>query len=140
MSKIALTLALVLCIAACHPKATAPVPGTINSFDAYSARVIGDSQEAIMSAKAWQACSDAAVKVPFVTLDGETRPCDPAAPAFPTAGRPILFQAENSYNVALAAAQAYHAGATSDTAGLTQAITQLGVAISNLLTSLGKAH
>jgi hypothetical protein len=136
-----LTAGLLGCLAvvlACHPKATAPVPGTINSFDAYAARVIGDSQEALLSAKAWELCSDAG-NAPFVTFDGQTRECTAGAPAFPVAGRPILFKAELAFNTALAASQTYHATGSSDTTVLAQAITQLGIAIGDLLTGIGRA-
>ena len=138
-----LLLPLLLILTACHPKATAPVPGTISTLDAYAARVIGDSQEALLSAKAWELCSDSrntAGGAPFVTFDGVTRPCDPTAPAFPAAGRPVLFRAEQSYNLALGAAQTYHSTGSGDTAALTQAITQLGVAVADLLNSIGKGH
>lgn len=141
MKSLLLTVVMALALSsACSKKAiTAPVPGTINTFDAYSARVIGDAQEAILSAKAWEMCSDSA-SAPFVTVDGSTRPCDVTAPKFPAAGRPYLFQAEEAYNVALAAAQTYHAGASSDTTGLAQGLTQLSLAIGNLLSNIGKAH
>ena len=126
-------------VVACHPKATAPVPGTINTFDAYAARVIGDSQEALLSAKAWELCSDAKT-APFVTFDGVTRECVAGAPEFPAAGRPILFKAELSYNTALAASQTYHATGSTDSTVLAQAITQLGVAIGDLLNGIGRGR
>lgn len=131
-------LILLLLLTGCAKKVVAPVPGTINTFDAYSARVVGDAQEALRSAKAWELCSDSG-SAPAVTFDGITRPCDATAPKFPAAGRPILFKAEQSYNVALAAGQAYHSGASSDTAGLTQALTTLSLAIGDLLTGIGRA-
>lgn len=132
-----LPIVLVLGLAGCHPKATAPVPGTINTFDAFAARTLGDAQAALLGAKTWELCSDAQFP-PTVSYDGNTYVCDSTAGTFPAAGRPVLFKAETSYNVALAAAQAYHAGASSDTAGLTQALTTLGVDIGNMLASIGR--
>lgn len=121
----------------CAKKMEAPVPGTINTFDAYSARVIGDAQAALLGAKTWELCSDG-VFPPTVTFDGQTVVCDGTAGPFPAAGRPILFKAEESYNLALAAAKAYHSGAGGDTAGLSAALTTLGVDIGNLLAGIGK--
>jgi hypothetical protein len=136
MKLLSLILALTL-LTGCAKKVTAPVPGTINTFDAYAARSIGDAQEAIMATKAWETCSDQ--KFPAqVIIDGETRACDASGGAFPQAGRPILFKAETSYNVALAAAQSYHSGATGDTTGLAQALTQLGVDIGTMLNGIGR--
>ena len=139
MRKLLLGLLLLGCLG-CNKKAVqAPVPGTINTFDAYAARTVGDAQEALMSAKTWESCSDQ--KFPIaVTIDGETRGCDASSGPFPASGRPILFKAEGTYNLALSAAQAYHSGASQDTAGLTQALTQLGLDIGNLLTSVGKGR
>jgi len=131
---------LVLALAAgigCAKKVTAPVPGTINTFDAYAARSIGDAQVALISAKTWESCSDKSFPQ-TVTFDGNTYPCDATAGPFPSVARPFLFKAEQTYDLALSAAQAYHSGATLDTAGLTQALTQLGIDIGNMLTSAGK--
>jgi hypothetical protein len=138
MNIVLLALALAFGVG-CAKKSTAPVPGTINTFDAYAARTIGDAQQALVSTKAWEFCSDQ--KFPAqVSFDGNSYPCDPAAGPFPSVGRPILYKAEQSYNVALSAAQAYHSGASSDTAGLTQALTQLGIDIGQLLTGIGKGN
>ena len=135
-------MAMALGLGACQKRAVAPVPGTINTFDAYAARAIGDAQEAILSAKAWELCSDAASQgapVPSVTFDKETRACPVDQPAFPAAGRAILFKTELSYNVALAAAQTYHAGAAGgDTTVLTQALGQLSSAVADLLNGIGR--
>jgi len=133
-----LALSLSLMTLGCGNRAAqAPVPGTINTFDAYAARSIGDAQAALLAAKTWEFCSDQHFPA-SVTFDNQTYQCDPTAGPCPLVGRPILYRAEQSYNLALAAAQAYHSGATSDTAGLTQAITQLGIDIGQLLTSVGK--
>lgn len=119
--------------------AAAPVPGTINSFDAYAARTIGDAQAAIVGAKTWELCSDAQFPL-TVSFDNYTNSCDHTAGPFPASGRPILLHAEQSYNLALDAAKTYHAGASADTALLTQALTQLGIDIGNLLAGIGKGH
>jgi hypothetical protein len=130
-------LALLLAASCAKQPAAAPVPGTINTFDAFAARTIGDAQAALVGAKTWELCSDANFP-PTVTFDTYTNSCDPTAGKFPAVGRPILYKAEQSYNIALAAAQSYHAGASSDTAGLTQALTTLGIDIGTMLTGIGK--
>ena len=123
-------MAMALGLGACQKHVAAPVPGTIDTFDAYAGRALGDAQEAILSTKAWELCSDAAsqgASVPSITFDKTTRSCPVDQPSFPAAGRPILFKAELAYNVALAAAQTYHAGAAGgDTTVLTQAPPKMG--------------
>lgn len=135
-----LVLALTLGIAGCVKNAAvAPVPGTINTFDAYAARTIGDAQTALVSAKTWELCSDQ--KFPAtVSFDGYVNSCDSTAGPFPASGRTVLFKAEQSYNLALATAQAYHSGASADTTGLTAALTTLGVDIGQMLTGIGRGH
>lgn len=133
---IALTMALTV---GCHKTVTAPVPGTINTFDAYAARTVGDAQIALVSAKTWELCSDQSFPA-TVTFDSYTNSCDKTAGPFPAVGRAYLLKAEQSYNVALSAAKAYHAGASSDTAGLTTALTELGTDIANMLTGIGKGQ
>lgn len=140
MKKLLPLLLLCLVTAGCAKKATAPVPGTIDSFDAFAARSIGDAQEALLSSKTWELCSDQNFPVTVEVEPGKTRVCDNSSGPFPKAGRPILFKAEKSYNVALDAAKSYHAGATNDTMALTQALTQLGIDIGSLLTGIGKGH
>lgn len=136
MKKI-LVLVFAVFLTGCPKKTAAPVPGTINTFDAYAARVIGDAQTALTGAKTWEMCSDQHFPL-TVSFDNETFLCDSNAGPFPAAARPALFRAEQAYNVAEAAGQAYHAGGSSDVQGLTQALTQLGVAIGEALTSIGK--
>lgn len=131
---------LPLLMVGCAKKATAPVPGTIDSFDAFAARSIGDAQEALLSSKTWELCSDQNFPPAVEVESGKTRVCDNSSGPFPKAGRPILFKAEKSYNVALDAAKSYHAGATNDTVALTQALTQLGIDIGSLLAGIGKGH
>lgn len=138
--RLLVTLLVVMGFVGCAAKqpVQAPVPGTINTLDAYAARTVGDAQAALVSAKTWELCSDQSFP-PTVTFDTYTNSCDPTAGKFPAVGRPFLFKAEASYNIALAAAQAYHSGAGSDTAGLTTALTTLGIDIGNLLAGIGKA-
>ena len=98
-----LTLVAALGCAAKKTPSTLP-PGAINQFDATSFRVLSDAQAAINSVK-----SDIAA--------GKIKPSD--------AEKKILNQIIADYNKANDLYQAYHAGATTDTTGLSQAITQL---------------
>lgn len=135
-----LMLALMLCFAsACKKPVTAPVPGTINTFDAYAARAVGDAQAALVSAKTWEFCSDQSFPA-TVTFDGNSYQCDKTAGPFPVAGRPYLYKAEQAFAVAQSAAYAYHTAASSDTTGLSQALVSLGAAIGDMLTTIGKGH
>jgi hypothetical protein len=130
---------LVLLTVACQKKViTAPVPGSIDSVDAYSFRFLADAQAALLSIKGWELCSDQAFPM-IVTFDGQTFPCDKTAGPFPSIARPVLLKAEESYNIAQAAGHAYHAGASKDAAGLQNALTQLGTDISSMLGVAGKA-
>jgi len=131
-------LAILLAVGCTKNPVAAPVPGTINTFDAFAARSIGDAQAAIIGVKTWEICSDKGFP-PTVTFDGQTFACDASQTPFPAAGRKYLFLAENLYNTALAAAQSYHAGVTSDTTALSQAITQLGIAVGDMLTNTGRS-
>jgi hypothetical protein len=134
-AKIAPVLLFALLLAGCHKQVTAPVPGSINTIDAYAFRAISDAQAVVTSFKTWEACSDQ--KFPAsVTFDGATWPCDPGAGAFPARMRPLLYQSETAYNVALAAGQAYHSGASNDANGLENALNSLSQAITALLTSV----
>jgi hypothetical protein len=133
-----LMLTMLFAVGCTKNPVAAPVPGTINTFDAFAARSIGDAQAAILGVKAWETCSDQQFP-PTVTFDGQTFACDSSKTPFPASGRQYLFIAENSYNVALGAAQTYHAGASQDTTALTQAITQLGIAVSGMLTNVGRS-
>lgn len=127
-------------LAGCATKAVqAPVPGSINTFDAYAFRSLADAQAALLSVKTWETCSDSSFP-PTVTFDGQTVACDSTAGTFPVAGRPLLFKAEQTYNATQAAGHAYHSGATQDASGLTSALTQLGIDISSLLSGVGKGN
>lgn len=139
MKKLLIPLLMLVCLGCGKKAVQAPVPGTINTFDAYAARSIGDAQEALLSAKGWELCSDKGFP-PTVEFDNQTRGCDASAGPFPKAGRPYLYKAEQTYNAALDAAKAYHNGAVGDTAGLTQALTQLGIDIGNMLAGIGRGH
>jgi hypothetical protein len=117
-----------LTLAGCTKQVTAPVPGTINTMDAYAARIIGDAGAAIRSVKLWEVCSDSAFPA-TVTFDSVTSPCDSTAGLFPASFRAPLFKVEKSYNIALVAGRAYHAGAGKDTTALTAALAQLSADI-----------
>ena len=91
----------------CASKKTAsnPLPeGAINQFDATSFRVLADAQAAINSVKG------------DITA-GKLNPTENE--------KKILNQIIDDYNGANTLYQAYHSGATSDTAGLSRAINQL---------------
>lgn len=127
----------ILTVGCAKHAAQAPVPGTINTFDAYAARAVGDAQAALVAAKTWEFCSDQNFPA-SVSFDNASYACDKTAGPFPSAGRPVLLKAEQSFNLALSASLAYHSGATSDTAGLTQALTQLGIDVGSMFTTTGK--
>lgn len=130
-------LLLALSLVGCHKAAvTVPVPGSINTVDAYAYRSVSDAQAALTSVKTWEQCSVMQFP-PTVTVDGVVAVCDPAAGPFPAAYKGVLDDAINAYNVAQAAAKAYHAGAISDTTALTAAITQLTSSIAAMLTKVG---
>lgn len=138
MKRLLLVAVITLMTGCAKQPAQAPVPGSINSTDAWAFRVISDAQAAIRQIKGWETCSDQ--KFPgTVNFDGASFTCDPTAGTFPASARQPLFQAENSYNIAEAAGNAYHAGASSDTVGLTTAVTNLTSAIVQMFTAAGKA-
>lgn len=137
MRRFLLPILLSLALAGCaHKAAQAPVPGSVDALDAYAYRAVSDAQAAITSVKTWQQCA-AANFPPTVNVDGAAEKCDATAGPFPAAAKPLLNTAIHSYDVAQAAGQAYHAGASKDAQGLAQALTTLGIDISNLLTKTG---
>lgn len=137
MKKLLVTFAACIVLTACAKKPVqAPVPGSINSLDAWSYRIISDSQASIHSIKIWEECSAASFPI-TVTVDGTTEVCDPKAGTFPVQYKPQLNLAIQAENTASAAGKAYHSGASNDANGLTSAVTQLTQAISQLMTSLG---
>jgi hypothetical protein len=138
MKRIATIVLLAIGLAGCAAKqpAAPPVPGSINTLDAYAYRVVSDAQAAIHSLKGWETCSDQKFP-PSVTFDNQTFNCDSTAGPFPAKGRSYLLDAERAYNIAEAAGQSYHAGASNDTTGLTNALNQLSQAIAAMLSSTG---
>jgi len=129
-------LALAVMPGCARKTVTAPVPGSINTLDAYAFRTLADASAAISSVKLWQQCSAASFP-PTVVVDGNSQVCDPKAGSFPDADKEYLNTAIRSYNVAESAGQAYHAGASNDTTALSAALTQLGVDVANLLSRTG---
>jgi len=111
MKRLLALLLLSLSLAGCAAKSpvTAPVPGSINSFDALSYRTLMDAQAAIQSVK---------------------------GSALATQQKAVVNQAIQDYNVAEAAWQAYHAGATSNPAALTAAINALVADVAAITTQL----
>lgn len=106
MSKVKLFFVVLALAAAmgCARKVAAPLPGAINSFDSISYVTLMDTQAAINAVK-----DDVAAGK--ITLS-------------PTQ-KTVLNQAIQDYDIAQASWQAYHSGATGDTAGLTAAINQI---------------
>ena len=111
-----LVMAATLIFSGCAAKQppSAPVPGSINAFDATSFRVLSDAQAMINSIKF-------DVSTGNLTLS-------------PTQKK-VLNQAIADYNVGESAWQAYHAGATGDTTTLGKAITDLVNDIASLVSS-----
>jgi len=103
----------VLVLAACpnNPKPQTLPPGALNQFDATSYTSLMGAQAVLNSVKA----------------DASKLPPD---------AKPALNKAIESYNVAEAAWQAYHAGKTGDQATLTQAISQAVTDVATLLTQI----
>lgn len=132
-----LLLLLAVTLTGCAKKTvTAPVPGSINTVDAYAFRSLADAQAALHSVKTWEQCS--AQSFPMtVTVDGNAEVCDPKAGTFPPSGKQPLNDAINAYNIAQAAAKAYHSGATQDATVLTADLTALSTFIANLLSQAG---
>jgi len=99
-----LLLALTLLAAlGCAKKVSAPVPGSINSFDALSYQTLMDVQAAITAVK----------------LDISSGKFAPTP-----AQKAVVNQAITDYDLAEAAWHAYHSGATGDATGLSTAINQ----------------
>jgi hypothetical protein len=112
-----LVLVLLTLTVACHKTVTAPVPGQLNTFDAYAYRVLADAQAAINDFKA----SVAAGKIV------ET-------PTLKT----VLNQAITDYNVANAAYQGWHAaGGNGPTAPVAAALNQVNADITNVSAQAG---
>lgn len=119
MRKRALCLGLIATIAltvGCAKHVAAPVPGAINVFDSTSYRTLVDAQAAIQSVKA--------------DVANGKKTLNPTEKA-------VLNQAIQDYNIAQAAWQAYHAGATQDTTTLASAINQLVLDIAGIASKIG---
>jgi hypothetical protein len=113
---VALALALSLAGLGCANKAaTAPIPGAINSFDQMSYQTLMDAQAGINAIKA-----DIASGKVTLTATQKT----------------VLNQSIQDYDLAQAAWQVYHSGATSNTAALTAAINQIVADIAALATQI----
>jgi hypothetical protein len=114
----------------------APVPGAVDTVDAWAFRIVSDSQAALHSVKTWQQCTVHGFP-PSVLVDLTSQTCDIKTGPFPTSATPALNDAIEAYNLAEAAGQAYHSGRSADIAGLTSAVNQLSQAISSLLSKTG---
>jgi hypothetical protein len=115
-AKLTLLLLSIVLAAGCSTKSTQPVlPGAINSFDQTSYQTLMDAQAAIGAVKA-----------------------DVAGGKFTlTAAQKTVFnQAIADFNVAEAAWQTYHAGATNNVAALTTAINQLVADVAAIATQI----
>lgn len=134
-----LLLPAVLVIAiGCHKQAQAPIPGQINSFDGWAYRIVFDAQATLQGVKGWEQCADGQWPA-HVNFDGITFDCTKLKKVgFPNAARPLLFHAEQSYNLAMNSQKAYHAGTSSDTSSLQAALNALSADITALLTSTQK--
>ncbi len=118
IAMVAVTLIAMTLATGCAKKAVAPVPGQLNTFDAYAYRVLADSQAAINDFKA----SVASGKV------AET-------PALKT----VLNQAITDYNAANMAYQGWHAaGGGGMTAPIAAALNQMNADITNITANGGK--
>jgi hypothetical protein len=137
MKRYILILMLTLTIGCAKKPVTAPVPGSINTLDAWAFRIISDAQASITSVKTWEQCTAAGANPGTVTVDGVQQTCDPTAGAFPMQYKPQLNLAITSLNTASAAGKAYHSGASNDTAGLTNAVNQLAQSITQLMSQIG---
>lgn len=110
--QLAVTIVVLALAMGCAKKAVAPVPGQLNTFDAYAYRVLADTQAALNSFKA----------------DVEAGKLV-ATPTLKTA----LNQAITDYNAANAAYQAWRAaGGTGDTLPVTRAINQAQADVSGV--------
>jgi hypothetical protein len=135
MKKIILLLVLVMTGCAKKP-VQAPVPGSIDTTDAWAYRIIADSSKAIHSVKTWEQCSVQNFPI-TVDIDGATELCDSKAGPFPMQYKDDLNTAINALNAAASVAKAYHDGGSTDTARLTAAVDQLSSSISVLLSHVG---
>ena len=115
MKQISILILLLSCSVGCAKKVNAPIPGQINSFDATSYRALSDAQAVINSVK-----SD--VNSGALTLSDSQKA--------------VFNKMIADYNVGESAWQAYHAGATNDTAALETAIDNLVSDIAKVATDI----
>jgi hypothetical protein len=114
MRKVLAIALLITLTVACHKTVTAPVPGQLNTFDAYAYRVLFDSQAAINSFKASPSAQVPAVKT-------------------------VLNQAISDYNIAEGAYQAWHAtGGSGDTTTISNAISRVQADIAGIAAQGGR--
>lgn len=134
MKSLLLTFVISLTLGCANRAAQAPVPGAVNSFDAWAFRIIDDSDASVHAAKIWYQCT--ATPAATVSVDGKDEPCHIDHP-FPMQFKDDLNAAINALNTAKAAGSAYHSGVSHDEQGLTNAVTQLSIAVANLLSHIG---
>jgi hypothetical protein len=109
---VVIAILTILTMACAKHAVQAPVPGQLNTFDAYAYRVLADSQAALNSFKA-------------DVTSGKLVP----SPTFKT----VLNQAIADYNAANSVYQAWHAaGGTGSTQQLSQQINQVSTDIGTL--------
>lgn len=114
MKRVTIVILLSLSLVGCHKAVSAPVPGQLNTFDAYIYRVLLDSQAAINSFKGSPSAQNPSVK-------------------------PILNQAIADYDIVEAAYQTWHAaGGTGDASVLTQGVNKLQGDITGIAAAGGK--
>lgn len=136
-----LCILLLLGLTGCAKKVVSPpVPGSINSLDAFAFRVLSDAQAALTPVKVWEQCS--ALSIPTaatvtITVDGNVQVCDPSADPFPAKFKPVLNDAINAYNSAQTIAKAYHDGLSPDTTALQTSLTTLGNSVGTMLSTIG---
>ena len=112
--KVLPALVLLTLATGCTKTVVAPVPGQLNTFDAYVYRVLYDSQAALNSFKSSPSATNPSVK-------------------------PILNQAIADYDIVEAAYQVWHAaGGTGSTAAIQQGVAKLQSDITGIAAAGGK--
>src|SRR6058998_2701163 len=122
MNKILIVMLLTMSIGCVRKPVAAPVPGALNTLDAWAFRIVADASASIHSVKTWEQCSEQNFPQ-TINVDGTQEPCDAKNGSFPMQHKPELNLAITSLNTASAAGKAYHSGASNDAAGLTAAVT-----------------
>lgn len=113
MKKAVPLILLTIVLAGCVKNVVAPVPGQLNTFDAYAYRVLYDAQAAINSFKTSASASNPSVK-------------------------PILNQTIADYDIAESAYQVWRAaGGTGPTTAITQSIAKVQTDIEGIATAAG---